>query len=112
MAGGDPEGVRGEHVMKAARSGNPDALVVLDELCWWIALGLANLTAVLDPQRFVLGGGLADEGDLIIEPTQRAFLGLVEGGASRPEIPIMVARLGARAGAIGAALATTRGGLQ
>ena len=112
MAGGDPELVRGEHVTGAARAGDPGALAVMDDLGWWVALGLANLTAVLDPDRIVLGGGLVEAGDLLLAPTRRAFAGLVEGGATRPEIPIVAAALGERAGAVGAALAARDGGLR
>lgn len=104
LAGGDPELVRGEHVTVAARHGDPGALAVMDDLGWWVALGLANLTAVLDPDRIVLGGGLVEAGDLLLAPTRRAFADLVEGAATRPEIPIVAAALGERAGAVGAAL--------
>ena len=49
IAGGDPEAVRGEHVTQAARAGDPEAQAVLDELAWWVALGLANLANALTP---------------------------------------------------------------
>jgi len=111
MAGGDPELVRGEHVTRAALDGDPGALAVMDDLGWWVALGLANLTAVLDPDRIVVGGGLVEAGQLLLAPTRRAFAGLVEGGAARPEVPIVAAELGERAGAVGAALAARDGGI-
>ena len=108
LAGGDPEDVRGEHVTRAARVGDPGAKGVLDELGWWVAMGLANLTAAVDPSRIVVGGGLAHAGDILLEPTRRAFADLVEGGGRRPTIDIVPAVLGERAGAIGAALAARR----
>jgi len=105
LAGGDPEAVRGEHVSSAALGGDLDALHVMRELGWWVAFGLANLAAVLDPQRFVIGGGLAaGAGEYLLEPTRVAFDELVEGGTSRPRIDIVAAELGERAGAVGAAL--------
>ncbi|MGH9082775.1 MAG: ROK family protein, partial [Acidimicrobiales bacterium] len=104
LAGGDPELVRGEHVTRAALAGDPGALDVLDELGWWVALGLANLAAVLDPEVIVVGGGLAQVGDLLLAPARRAFAELVEGGGCRPAIDIVPATFGERAGAIGAAL--------
>lgn len=111
MAGGDPELVRGEHVTRAAREGEPGALRVMDELGWWVALGLANLTAVLDPDRIVLGGGLVEAGEMLLAPTRRAFAELVEGAGARPEVEIVAAALGERAGAVGAAMAARGGGL-
>jgi glucokinase len=109
LAGGDPETVRGEHVSTAALAGDADALAVMRELGWWVAFGLANLAAVLDPQRFVIGGGLAaGAGEYLLEPTRAAFTELVEGGSSRGPIDIVAAELGERSGAVGAALAAQR----
>ncbi len=110
-AGGDPELVRSEDVTRAALDGDAGALAVMDDLGWWVALGLANLTALFDPDRVVLGGGLAGAGELLLAPTRRAFAELVEGGDARPAVPIVPATLGERAGAIGAALAARAGGL-
>ena len=66
-AGGDPETVRGEDVTGPPLGGDPGALAVLEELGWWVALGLANLAAVLDPDRIVLGGGLVGAGELLLD---------------------------------------------
>lgn len=109
LAGGDPELVRGEHVTRAASAGDPGALGVLDELGWWVALGLANLAAVLDPEVIVVGGGLAEVGELLLGPTRRAFAELVEGGRARPAIRIVPATFGERAGAVGAAILAREG---
>ncbi|MDA8358704.1 MAG: ROK family protein [Actinomycetota bacterium] len=111
MAGGDPELVRGEHVTRAARRGEPGALGVMDELGWWIALGLTNLVAILDPERIVLGGGLGEAEEMLLAPTRRAFAHLAEGAVVRPDIEILVAELGERAGAVGAAMMARTGGL-
>ncbi|MGH9045800.1 MAG: ROK family protein [Acidimicrobiales bacterium] len=105
LSGGDPENVHGEDITRAAMDGDEGALGVLDELGWWVALGLANLVATLDPACIVLGGGLAEAGELLVAPTRRAFVELVEGGTARPGITITGATLGERAGAVGAALA-------
>src|SRR3954471_11637329 len=43
LAGGDPEAVRGEHVVRAAVEGDEEARAVIAEFGWWLALGLANL---------------------------------------------------------------------
>ncbi len=103
-AGGDSEDVRGEHVTAAARDGDPAARAILDDFAWWLALGLANLTNIFDPERIVLGGGLVDDAPLWIDATRTAFAGMVLGATVRPEVSIVPATLGARAGAVGAAL--------
>ncbi len=103
LAGGDPTGVRGEHVTAAAATGDAEAQAVLVDFAWWVALGLANLANVLDPQAFVLGGGLVEVGELLLAPVRTAFAELLTGGAHRPGVAIVPAALGEHAGAIGAA---------
>ena len=60
---------------------------MLAELGWWVALGLANLANILDPEAFVVGGGLATLGDLLFDPIRAAFATLLEGAAFRPPDP-------------------------
>ncbi len=109
LAGGDAESVRGEHVTMAAKAGDAGALAVLGELGWWLALGLSNLALVLDPAVMVYGGGLVETVTLVLDKVQAAFDGLLEGHAYRPQVKIVPALLGERAGAIGAALVARAG---
>ena len=104
LAGGDPELVRGEHVTIAALEGDPDALEVLRQFAWWVALGIANLVNVLDVEPAVIGGGLVAVGDALLVPTREAFRGLVLAADHRPPVRIEAATLGQEAGAIGAGL--------
>jgi glucokinase len=108
LAGGDPEAVRGEHVTAAAGEGDAEAREVMARFAWWLALGLANLANVLDPEVIVLGGGMVSAGRVLLDPAREAFDRLVEGAGHRPLIPLVAARLGERAGAIGAALLARR----
>lgn len=102
-AGGDPDDVRGEHVQAAARECDPDALAIVDEFARWVAVGLANLTNALDPQAFVLGGGLAEGADLYLGPIRSWYSRLLYADTLRPMPGIRFAALGERAGAVGAA---------
>ncbi len=106
---GRAETVRGEHVVAAAAAGGQGGLAVMDELGWWIALGLANLVNLLDPEIIVLGGGLVDAGEVLMRPVRSAFSELARGGSPRPVPPVEVARLGSSAGAIGAAVLSLHG---
>jgi len=65
--------------------------------------GLAALAAVLDPGCFVIGGGVSDAGDLLIDPAKAAFADALTGGPYRQHADIRLAQLGADAGVIGAA---------
>jgi glucokinase len=111
IAGGDPESVRGEDVSAAAAAGDPDARRVIEEVGWWLGFGLANLACVLDPECFVLGGGLVRAGDLLLDSARSTFAELVEGGNRRPGAAIVPAAFDERAGAVGGALAARQGGL-
>jgi glucokinase len=104
LAGGDAELVRGEHVTATARQGDADALAVLDQLADWIAVGLANLVNIFDPELVVIGGGLVDAADLVLPRAQAHVHDRVLAGDRRPLVPIVPAVLGEHAGAIGAAL--------
>lgn len=102
-------GPRGEAVTAAAREGDERAIAVMEEFAGWVALGLVNLAYLLDPDLFVLGGGLVEAGDVLLAPVAAAFEGLLAGAAFRPPVRLALAELGEHAGAIGAAL-LVRGG--
>ena len=82
----------------------PDALALLDVFAADVAVGLTNLMYVLDPARIVLGGGLVDIGEPLRERVQHWVDTTTLGKAFRPDVPVLLAELGARAGALGAAL--------
>jgi glucokinase len=109
LAGGDADDVRGEHVMTAINEGDEQAAVILEEFAWWLAVGLANLANILDPQVIVIGGGLVRAGEELLGPVRRAFFEQVEGAETRPAIEIVAASLGDRGGAVGAAVTAFEG---
>jgi glucokinase len=103
-AGGFAEQLRGEHVTRAARDGDEEALALLDEFARWVGIGLANIVASLDPEMIVIGGGLIAEADLLMPRVRAAYRDHVLGAEHRAELPIEPAALGERSNALGAAL--------
>jgi glucokinase len=103
LGGGVVEGISGPEVTQAAREGDAAALRCFEIVGRWLGQGLAALAAVLDPGCFVIGGGVADAGDLLIGPAKAAFADALTGGPYRRHAEIRPARLGAYAGVIGAA---------
>jgi glucokinase len=101
-AAGSP--VTGHHVGVAAGNGDGDALALLAEYADNVALGLAGLANILDPERVVISGGVVELGPLLFGPLVDAFARHLEGSAYRPQIQIVPAELGERAGAVGAAV--------
>jgi glucokinase len=102
--GGDPEKVRSEDVTAAAAEGVDEAVGMMREVGWWLALGLANLTAILDCGHFVIGGGLSEASDVVLPTARESLVDLVEGYESRPTITVATSMFGARSGAMGGAL--------
>jgi glucokinase len=103
LGGGEPEGIESFEVTQAAREGDPAAVACFDEVGTWLGQGLADLAAVLDPALFVVGGGVADAGELLLAPARRVFAERLTGGTHRPIAEIRVAELGNEAGMVGAA---------
>ncbi|MCZ7536471.1 MAG: ROK family protein [Acidimicrobiia bacterium] len=103
-AEGGAAGVDGRSAVAAASEGDPEALALLRRYSENVALGLAGLANILDPERIVIAGGLVSMGDLLFVPLREAFSEHLEGVDYRPPIPIVPAVLGERAGAMGAAL--------
>ncbi|MEX1218219.1 MAG: ROK family protein [Acidimicrobiales bacterium] len=97
-------GIGGEYLARLAREGDDAAVQVWSEFADWLALGLANLADILDPELIVIGGGLVGAADLFLGHTRGEFFGAVLGGAARIRTTIEPAQLGSSAGAIGAAL--------
>jgi glucokinase len=101
---GRADAVDGRHVTEAALAGHADARAVLEEVAGWLAVGLANLANVLDPALFVVGGGLVAAGEALFGPASAGLSQRLMAAGRRPDVPVVPAVLGQRAGAIGAAL--------
>jgi glucokinase len=101
---GSERAVRAEDVTAAAREGLDEAVALVREMGWWLALGLANLAAILDCGHFVIGGGLSSVSDLVLPHARECLVDLVEGYEVRPTITVTESMFGPRSGAMGAAL--------
>src|SRR3954465_4557873 len=102
-AGGDPDAITGPLVTEAARAGDTFAIEQLASLGRWLGEGIASLAAVLDPAVVVIGGGVSEAGDLLLDPVRSHFKANLTGRHYRPELEIRAALLGNKAGMIGAA---------
>jgi glucokinase len=100
---GNVEAITGPVVTALAKAGDAACRELVEDVGEWLGLGLANLAAALDPGMFVVGGGLCEAGDLLLNPARRAFARNLTGRGFRPAAPIAVAALGPSAGMIGAA---------
>jgi glucokinase len=103
LGDGSPEGVQGEHVTEAATLGDPVAIEVLERLGVWLGRGLASLSAILDPQIFVIGGGASEASEFFLPSARATLADRIIGKHYRPIPEIHAAQLGNEAGIVGAA---------
>ncbi|MFD1860037.1 ROK family glucokinase [Aeromicrobium camelliae] len=102
-AGGDLERVDGASVGRHALAGNEVARAWVSDVGDWLGVGLANVAAAVDPGLFVIGGGVSENGELLLSPARAAFARTLTGRGYRAEARIVGAHLGPDAGLIGAA---------
>jgi glucokinase len=90
-------------VVDAARAGDEQAQDAMRILGERLGIGIANLVNTFDPELVVIGGGVSNAGDLLLDPAKRVVAEFViPGVGTRTEIRL--ARYGAQAGVRGAAL--------
>lgn len=104
LCGGDPALLTGPMITRAAEDGDLVARQAFASVGEWLGVGLANLVAVLDPEVVVVGGGVSAAGDRLLEPARAALRRALVGAPHRVVPPVLRARFGPEAGAVGAAL--------
>ncbi|MFD8724098.1 ROK family protein [Streptomyces sp. NPDC059629] len=97
---GDPDADAAD-CAKAVTSGDPNAVRVWGEAVAALADGLVTALTLLDPRVLIIGGGLAEAGDVLFEPLKEA----VRDRVTFQKLPAIVpAALGDTAGCLGAGL--------
>lgn len=84
-------------VLEAAREGDSASQAVVQETIDYLSIAVANLACILDPERIVISGDLAEFGDLFVEPIRHHLSGLVP-----TEPDIVLSELGMDAAILGA----------
>jgi glucokinase len=102
-AGGDVERITGPLITAAARDGDEFAREQLAALGRWLGEGIASLAAILDPGVVIIGGGVSEAGELLLDPIRASFKANLTGRHYRPELDVRAALLGNKAGMLGAA---------
>jgi glucokinase len=82
---------------------DPGAIAALRELGNWLGQACASIGAVLDPEVFVFGGGVASAGEKLLDPIREAYLAHLPARGFHPEPRFTTAELVNDAGVVGAA---------
>ncbi len=93
----------GKQVSQALMEGDPGATSVVRTAADYLAQAMGTIVAVLDPQVFVIGGGLSEAGDRILDPIRESLGAYLPARGFRPEPKIVAASFNNHAGVIGAA---------
>jgi glucokinase len=102
---GRPVGTSAKAVVDAAEAGDPIAVRLLEEATSGLARSILGIVSLIDPAAIVIGGGLSNARERILEPA----IAKARRAATFHQVPpIVPAELGAYAGAWGAVLAAER----
>jgi glucokinase len=96
------DGVTGPIITEAAKSGDMLALQCFSDVGYWLGIGINNIVNIFNPEIIVIGGGMADAGELVLGPARD----VVARQSLRPNsdtVSIIKAKLGNDAGLYGAA---------
>jgi glucokinase len=77
LAGGDPNRVDAEVVFTAAREGDRTATLLVERLVGRIAVGIASVVCVLNPQCVIIAGGMSRAGGLLLHLLENNLKSLV-----------------------------------
>ncbi len=101
MTGGDAAKITAETVVQAYRKGDRLAQNVLVTTARYLAMGIANIISILNPEIVVLGGGLFQSGDLLLELIKEDYKKWAQPLAAQ-RVRIALSSLGEDAGLFGA----------
>lgn len=90
-------------VAEAAKAGDPVARRIFTRMGEYIGIGMASVVNLLNPERIIVGGGVADAGDILLNPLKETIKNRAMKIAGET-IQVVPAQLGNTAGVIGASL--------
>jgi glucokinase len=100
---GTIEGLTGQAITDAARDGDAVALAAFQTTAQYLGAGIASLAVILDPAVVVIGGGVMDAGEILLEPVREAMNRYMPFAGKHRYPDIVAAKLGNEAGLVGVA---------
>ena len=103
LANGEITQIDGPMVTRAARDGDPVAVAAFTQLGGWLGWGMADLVSAWDPRCIILGGGVAEAGELMSAPAVETYTKVTTLRGRSEVAEVRMAALGNKAGLVGAA---------
>lgn len=69
----DTQKLEGDHLLRAAKNGDPLAVSILSDAAFLIGKGLSTLIHIMNPELIILGGRGAMAGKILMAPVQQAI---------------------------------------
>lgn len=101
---GDIEKVNGRTAFDASRKGDATAVKVVENYIKYLGEGITNLNNIFRSEIIIVGGGICNEGDYLLNPVREYVNKNSYAGDLVAATPIVKALLGNDAGIIGAAM--------
>jgi len=101
MCKGNVSSITAEMVANAAKQGDPLAGSVFESAVEYLGIGLANLINILNPEAVVIGGGVAQAGDILFNKVRKTVLARSLKKISK-DVQIIPATFGMKASVMGA----------
>jgi glucokinase len=76
LSGGKLEDITARAVAEAAAAGDSMAIGIIQETAHWLARGLLMIVRVLNPDKIILGGGVAGAGNILLDPLRQSLRAL------------------------------------
>jgi len=103
MIQGDEAKINGKTAFDAAKQGDAAGEKIVSRYIEYLGIGLVNIVNTLQPEVIVIGGGICNQGDYLLNPL-RDYLARYTYSTEIPQTKILAASLGNDAGIIGAAM--------
>ena len=95
--------VDGKTAFETSKQGDETALAVVDRYENYLTVGLVNFCNLFRPDAIVLGGGLSNQRDYLIQGLEKKLQATHYGFTGTPAVKLLVSNLGNDAGILGAA---------
>lgn len=102
LANGEIENIKGPMITEAAQQEDAVALEAFGEVGFWLGIGINNVINIFNPELVVIGGGMANAGELVLGPARK----VISKRTLHPNqdvAKVVLADLGNQAGILGAA---------
>jgi len=96
--------VTSKELEKTTNQGKKNSREIFKEYGKYLGIGIANIVNILDPEIIIIGGGLIHAHKYFMKTAEKEAKKRILSPLSKKNLQIKISKLGAAAGAVGAAL--------